>query len=231
MKADWDDAPDHIKLKKRKFPIGIAGITAIGLIGGVIFMADRNGWADFAQGLIAPSQAVSQQQTASTQPATAQHQPATPSPEDTFWEQISSERQQLSVTNPAVRQTSFNDSNYRPRTNINTIQSPPRQYAQTSAQSQSAPRQKGLNGRIQVTLQWEETRGNRTHRWTGYYRFQDSKIIYDDLCSGSARYPAGSIEYRDCRKVAKTYLRNQCRSQSDARYRAMYCFAESSFRH
>lgn len=225
MKADWDDAPDHIK-RKKKLPIGIAGVTAACLIGGILFMADRNGWVEYARNLANPPQPASQ--TATSSSAETRYSPTTPTPEDTFWEQVGNERQQPSVanTNSAVRQTSFNDSNYRPRTDINTIQGP---RASASMQKQITPQ--GLNGRSKtITVRWRDARG-RTTRWQTSFTYQNSRIDNNSFCRN---YRAGSIDYRTCRKGAKEWLKERCLSNNNGvttEWRRMYCHAESSFRH
>lgn len=235
MKADWDDAPDHIKRKTSKFPIGIASLTAICLIGGILIMADRNGWVEYAQNLANPPQPANQQHIAANRPAETRHSTPTPSPEDTFWEQVGNERQQSSAanTNSAVRQTSFNDSNYRPRPAVNTMPPPAQQHY---AQAQTRPalgQQQGLNGSNRVRLTWQDGRREKSFWWEGPYRWSNSVINYDALCKSENFPRKGSIEYRACRRAAKDYLRNECRSgrSKTQEMRRVYCHAENAFRH
>lgn len=224
MKADKDDAPEHIK-NKRKSPIGAAGITAASLILSILFMAERNGWTDFAKNMISPP--VHSQQTASTATPSISNV-SSPKPEDLFWQAVAAEQQKpRAPSQPVIRQTSFNDSN-QPKRGINTI--PSQQYAQARSQPVSNRRQQTLNGGHKTTLRWEGSRQER-YSWTGTYQWDNGVINYDDLCR-SAHFPRkGSIEYRGCRKEAKAYLQHQCRSLSNRQYKAMYCHAESAFRH
>lgn len=226
MKANRDDAPKHIT-RNRKSPIGRTGITVIVLVAGILFMADRNGWIDYVKARFT-DQPLVEVQTTPVDPVSVRN---TPSAEDLFWQKVEAEKQRTPApSEPAVRQTSFNDSNYQPKRMVNTMPPPPRQYAQAQNRSNSSRQQQGLNGRRNVTLRWEDNRQKRFW-WSGTYRWSDNQIMTDDLCARSSNYPKGSIGYRACRKAAKEYLRNQCRSQSDQRYRTMYCHADSGFRH
>lgn len=226
MKVDRDDAPEHIR-GKRKTPIGLAGITAAGLILGIMFMADRNGWIDFARHVISPPEQYQQTATPSTPPAPS------PKSEDLVWETAEAEKQkELTANRPVTRQTSFNDSNYQPKRIINTMPPPPQKYAQARSQPASNRQNQYLNGRRETTLKWEDNRQKR-YWWKGPYRWNNSVINYDDLCRSSNFPRKGSIEYRACRRAAKTYLREECRAgrSKSQQVRHMYCHAESGFRH
>ena len=231
MKANRDDAPEHIK-NKRKSPIGAAGITAVGLILGILFMAERNGWMDFAKHMIKPPGQNQQITSTATLPISNTPNP-NPKPEDLFWQNVEAEKQkQPAPSQPPVRQTSFNDSNYRPKTVINTIQPPPRQYAQARSQPVPNRQQQTLNGRRETILRWEGTR-NDHYWWKGQYRWNNNIINYDDLCRSSNFPKKGSIEYRGCRRAAKEYLRDECRAgrNKSQELRRVYCHAEDAFRH
>lgn len=226
MKADRDDAPEHVT-RNRRLQIGRTGITLIALVAGTLFMADRNGWIDYAKARL-KGQPLVEVQTTPADPVSARN---TPSAEDLFGQKVEDEKQKTPApSEPAVRQTSFNDSNYQPKRIINTMPPPSQQYAQARNTSNSSRQQQGLNGRREVTLRWEDNRQKRFW-WRGNYRWNDNQIMTDDLCARSSNYPKGSIGYRACRKAAKEYLGNQCRSQTEQRYRAMYCHADSGFRH
>lgn len=207
MKMDWGDAPEHIKNKKKPSG-GMTAVTLIALVGGILFMANRNGWVDYAKNLAAPPIHSPEQ---ITQP------PKTESP-------------QIAEATSGIRQTSFNDTNYRPKPIVNTIPPPPAQYVQ--ARRDNNVRARGLTGSNRTTLRWEDNRQNRFW-WEGPYRWSNGILSYDDLCR-SNRFPIkGSIEYRGCRRAAKDYLRTECRAgRSKAQeMRRVYCQAESAFRH
>lgn len=227
VKADWDDAPHHVRKKRRKLPIGVSAILAVALVAGVFYMADRNGWGNYLERQFRPSNASFQPSTSAASPTVSPRQSP---PEDTFWSDIEQSKQ-VELDRSASRQTVFNDTNYSPRTDINTIQSPPRRSAQTSDRI-STSRQSGLNGARPVILRWEDTR-RKQYTWRGEYRWRESQIIYDDLCTRPPLHRKGSIEYRACRKAAKTYLRDQCRAgwEKSQAVRRMHCHAENAFRH
>lgn len=64
LKPSIDDAPTRVRKQKNKSPIGISTILAISLIGGIIYMGDRNGWADHLKQHIAPPTAGMKQEHA-----------------------------------------------------------------------------------------------------------------------------------------------------------------------
>ena len=227
MKADWDDAPRHIRKGKRKVPIGVSAILAVVLVAGIFYMADRNGWGNYLKHQLNPSSVHYQPPAPAASPTVS---PPQSTPEDTFWSSIEQSKQ-VESDRLASRQTVFNDANYRPRTDINTIQSLPQRGTQASGRV-STSRQQGLNGARHVMLKWEDTR-RRQYTWRGEYRWRESQIIYDDLCTRPPLHRKGSIEYRACRKAAKVYLRDQCRAGWDKSQtvRRMYCHAENAFRH
>lgn len=224
MKANMDDAPEHIK-RKRKSSIGVAGITAVGLILGILFMAERNGWMDLAKRIMDPL-GQNQQSVSIVPPPTSSQKT-----EALLWEAAKAEQQKPPApAHPPARQTSFNDSNYQPKRIINTIQPPPQQYAQAHNQS-SNRQQQGLNGRSDVIyVKWKDARG-RTTEWLTSFTYQNSRIDNNSFCRN---YQSGSIDYRTCRKGAKKWLKERCLSDSNrltTEWRRMYCHAESSFRH
>lgn len=123
-------------------------------------------------------------------------------------------------SNNAPRQTSFNDSNYIRRSDINTIQlSQPVHYAANTMgrSGQSAPRRRnnhaywtwvGANRQSQtISIEWMTANG---------------AIEYRTVCHN---HRAGSIEYRDCRKAAKEYFRHRCSSSGSQ----TFCLAEHRY--
>lgn len=99
------------------------------------------------------------------------------------------------------------------------------QYLQRYKTERAAARQRD-NAQKTVAhatvLQWDRKRSYRAE-W----------LISDNYIDGSSvcrNWRAGSLEYRECRKGAKIYFREQCRSpNSNAAARQRYCSAEGSF--
>lgn len=119
----------------------------------------------------------------------------------------------------APRQTSFNDSNYRPRTDVNTIQAPkPVQYA---ANNSSRSNQQATRRNNSASWTWV---GADRKRQPIYIHWMTSNgwIEFDTVCHNHRR---GSIEYRDCRKAAKEYFRHRCKTEN----RQAFCLAENRY--
>jgi len=220
MKADWDDAPRRVS-RKRKPMLG-ATMLALALVAGALYLVDRNGWWDYL-----PHQFTARLDTSASTPLLPQ--PQQPSAPVSAAAPIRNIEPAPSSAHgkQAGRQTHFSDDNYRPRTDVNTIQPPPPSYA--TATRPARARQGIADHYRTVTLRWEDARG-RHYQWTGNYRWRAEIIINDDFCAGGP-YSKGSIEYRACRKAAKVYLRHQCRSHSVPAYRRLHCQAENAFRH
>lgn len=220
MKMDWDDAPEHIKNKKKPSS-GVTAVTVIALVGGILFMANRNGWVDYAKDLAAPPIHSPEH---FTQP------PKTESPQIAEIVEHYPTREPPAEATSGIRQTSFDDTNYRPKTIVNTIPPPPAQYVQ--ARRENNVRARGLTGSNRTTLRWEDNRQNR-FRWEGPYSWSNGILRYDDLCRSNSFPRKGSIEYRGCRRAAKDYLKTECRAgrSKDQEMRRVYCHAENAFRH
>lgn len=58
------------------------------------------------------------------------------------------------------------------------------------------------------------------------WQVNGNDIDHSSVCSN---YPRGSIDYRECRKGAKRWFKDQCIKNSDADARLRYCSAASSF--
>jgi len=54
----------------------------------------------------------------------------------------------------------------------------------------------------------------------------DNRIDHGSVCTG---YRSGSIDYRECRKGAKQWFKEQCRLQPNPALRERYCSAASGF--
>lgn len=228
MKADKDDAPAHIT-RNRRSPLGRAAITLIILAAAILYMADRNGWVDYAKDRFTEQPLISVRTPIDPPPTPT---PSSAAAEDPFWQNAEADRRKAPApAEPPRRQTSFNDDNYQPKRIINTMPPSPRQYTQTRP-ARTATQSSGLSGNNRTRLTWQDNRQNGFW-WEGTYQWRDNVLKYDDLCR-SARFPRkGSIEYRGCRRAAKAYLRNECRAgrNKSQELRWVYCHAEDAFRH
>lgn len=119
---------------------------------------------------------------------------------------------------PAIRQTSFNDQNYKPTGAINTIPAPKPTLYVASTQTKRVQHKPVLQTgywnwtgadkkRSRLKIQWETVNG-----W----------IEYHTVCQNERR---GSLEYRDCRKAAKEYFVYRCRKEN----RKAFCAAENNY--
>lgn len=213
--ADPEDAPEHLK-NKRKPIFVIPLLLALIATGAFLYLAKKNDWlshlnTQFKQ-LNTPS--------APIRPKA----PLLPPSMGDVKKPAPRQNVKQTQTSPRAKQTVFNDDNYRPKTNINIIKSPTKQHL-TSKDRLTRPI--GLNGSGHTRLVWE------TAWWQGTYRFSKSIIIYDDFCRSETYPRKGSIEYRACRKAAKSYLRDECRAgrAKSREVRRMYCHAVDAFRH
>lgn len=165
-------------------------------------------------------------------PEAARRQPQQPqrTAEMVFWEQVERERRQAKETRPqqeepepAGRQTSFSDANYAPPKQVNIIQSVP-VGSKTSARKGS----RSLSGSKSASVRWVDARGNRSS-WSTRFEYRDGRIDNSTFCLNIGK---GSLAYRDCRKGARQWLKDQCRSDRALGddWRRMYCRALSSYR-
>ncbi|AJE20343.1 hypothetical protein [Azotobacter chroococcum] len=116
------------------------------------------------------------------------------------------------------RQTVFNDQNYRPRTDINTMAAIRTEYT-AKAERHEAP-QKTQQG--PARWKWTTQHGTRTETKWGWFYWTESngKIDWSSVCMNEAR---GSIDYRDCRKGAKVSFAEMCGEYAPA------CQAENNY--
>ncbi|MFO7704371.1 MAG: hypothetical protein R6V43_04425 [Halopseudomonas sp.] len=224
MKADWDDAPRRVKRgRKDNSALRVMGITGI-LAGGLVLVFLNKGWEPGK--IIHFAWNASSNSTPYTDirqdiaPTMVEPEPPLPqpTPESDFWEGVERDRE------ATRRQTSFNDANYTPSTQINIIQSVPVNSPQRLASS----RQQGLSGSAPATVDWQDARGRRT-TWQTSFTFHSSRIDNRTFCLNVGK---GSIQYRECRKGAREWLNRQCRSSGNmaGEWRRMVCHAHSSYR-
>jgi hypothetical protein len=78
-----------------------------------------------------------------------------------------------------------------------------------------------------------ESESHRISGWDGSGSYIATWQVVDndvDASSVCLNYRRGSIEYRECRKGAKQWFKNQCRSAGNSEMaRQRYCSAASSF--
>ncbi|MCD5992221.1 hypothetical protein KDX38_01155 [Pseudomonas sp. CDFA 602] len=72
-----------------------------------------------------------------------------------------------------------------------------------------------------VVWQWD-----RKRTYVAAWTVTDNRIDGSSVCGNLRR---GSIDYRECRKGAKVYFKEQCRTRSDSVARQRYCSAANGF--
>lgn len=232
MKADWEDAPDYIRRDKNPGPwrmVVILGIgsaitwTLIALFAKPIVI-DVN---QIKQGIRVGDQLLFSQQPAESYRAPAHAIQEAPAPfkpvpqvarlplsqAEIEWFDHTSEKAVERIHN------TFNDKNYKPRTDINTMQPPPQQYYASNTKVQ-AQRQAVTRQTNRSNWRWE----NGYHKMPVSGRFEwvviNGNIDFSTVCQN---YKYGSLIYRDCRKGAKVAFKNMCGSYEPA------CSAANNF--
>ena len=235
MKADFDDAPEYLRARKKPshwrliaiMGIGSAVLSALAMMFGKPMVVDVNqiqrgihlsGQTWFNQVSAQPRDPVSQPAVVSYEeprpqaPAVAKGQRPLSQAEIDWFDQASARATERI-------QTSFSDDNYTPRPAVNTIQPPPaRFYAASSTsntQRRPASRQTHLNN-------WSWENGHNKKRISGQFEWTvvNGQIDYNSVCQN---YQRGSLIYRDCRKGAKVAFKRMC-----SRYQPA-CAAENNF--
>lgn len=229
MHSDWDDAPE--RTRKRSRDNGFTWVFVGVVVAAAVVLAYRGGFDDVHLDLplsSAGSPQPSQHPLPLSEPPPAAagiNQPAPPKlrAEELFWEQERARQQQA----PA-RQTSFNDSNYRPSGNVNVIASAPVWSPAAQQHSTQRARLQGLTGTGRASVVWEDARGRRSS-WLTEFTYRNGTIDNATFCLSLGK---GSIDYRNCRKGAHSWLKNQCRTTRaiSREWRDMYCHAEGAYR-
>ncbi|ELK4740657.1 hypothetical protein IPC600_31295 [Pseudomonas aeruginosa] len=228
MKADRDDAPEHLK-RKRDQSIGkwtLAIALGLGLSGLALHMAgNKLSFLPKPQ----PSQPPNLEKPApSPNENTPKNQPQKTS-EELFWESVNARNQQNQP-----KQNFYDDSNYTPKKPANTY-TPPATHRATSSPQQTQQRQTRQVSR-ERTSKWIKSWNGGTNYLAEWLSVNN----YIDSTSVCANHRRGSIDYRECRKAAKQHFHEQCRiwrarydndrkTNSD-RMKTRYCTAASSFR-
>ncbi|HGW3375849.1 TPA: hypothetical protein ACNIAG_005201 [Pseudomonas aeruginosa] len=228
MKADRDDAPEHLK-RKRDQSIGkwtLAIALGLGLSGLALHMAgNKLSFLPKPQ----PSQPPNLEKPAPfPNENTPKNQPQKTS-EELFWESVNARNQQNQP-----KQNFYDDSNYTPKKPANTY-TPPATHRATSSPQQTQQRQTRQVSR-ERTSKWIKSWNGGTNYLAEWLSVNN----YIDSTSVCANHRRGSIDYRECRKAAKQHFHEQCRiwrarydndrkTNSD-RMKTRYCTAASSFR-
>lgn len=114
------------------------------------------------------------------------------------------------------RQTSFDETNYRPAASVNLIPPPAETYWPGAEAARYASSEQLLRQDSWEWLSANRTRVNGRFEWIE----RDGAISYASVCQN---YRKGSIIYRDCRKGAKQAFARMCSSYKPA------CHAANNF--
>ena len=251
MKSDWDDAPDHLRSKKKPGPWRIVAILGVGsaITWGVIAMfakpivinVDQLKQAIHVDGKPLFSQQPAPQPYSEPEPlpslseafepgAVQQNYQALAQPQLYASMEWAEEEKARAI---ASAQNVFNDNNYTPKQPASTY-TPPATHRIAQAPQQTQQRQA------------KQVRNERTSKWIkGWDGGKNYKVEwlsvnnYIDGTSVCANHRRGSIDYRECRKAAKQHFHEQCRTwrarydsdrkTSSDRMKTRYCSAASSF--
>lgn len=224
MKADLDDAPKNLQSKGKSSDIArwlISGVVGCAITFGLLYMAgvrftNTHKLATYAE-----------QDTYSSYEPLEEIEPPQKTSEQIFWESVEADNRRQAELN-AGKQTAFNDSNYQPKRIENTYNPPTYQQA-SSSQSQTR--------RVQ-----RERDGHWIDKWSGGARYYAEWVIVKNHIDGTsvcANHRRGSIDYRECRKGAKQFFKDECKGWSDRyssdrkdwsdRMKQRYCSAASNF--
>ncbi|EPF1437228.1 hypothetical protein ACSQRL_005200 [Pseudomonas aeruginosa] len=228
MKADRDDAPEHLRRNRGqsfgKWTLAIA--LGLGLSGLALHMAgNKLSFLPKPQ----PSQPSNLEKLAHTpNDNTPQNQPQKTS-EELFWESVNARNK-----SNQPKQTAYDDSNYTPTGAVNVVSMEAMRQS-NGYRNPSTSRKKKTTNRIQHTGAW-------VNKWSGGARYYAEWVVienYIENTSVCANHKRGSIDYRECRKGAKQFFKEQCRAwekkwQNDRKnkneqIRIRYCSAANSF--
>lgn len=231
MKADWDVAPRHLKASKKAGGVGrwlIAGLIGASITTGLLYLA--SGRILFLQPRAPVAQIEPVQDDYTPLPPFEEPDPNQPTAEEIFWSDV---EQQEAERKARIKQTDFNDNNYTPRQPDNLVSM---EGVRQSSAYQQPPQQ------ITTRRRTVEKDGEWIDKWSGGARYYATWTIMNNYIDGTsvcANHKRGSIDYRECRKGAKQFFKEQCRAwgdrwQSDRepwsdRMKQRYCSAASSF--
>ncbi|MDH4870988.1 hypothetical protein [Pseudomonas sp. BN515] len=231
MKSDWDDAPPRLKVSKGNGGVGswlfavILG-TSVGV--GLLHLAGVP--IPFLQNSQQVAQIEQPQEEPSSLPAFEELDPNQPTAEEMFW---SSVKQQETERKARIKQTDYNDQNYTPRQPDNVVSM--EGMRQSSAYQQPIQQTTTRSRTVEKHGEW-------IVKWSGGTRYYATWTIVNNYIDGGSvcgNHKRGSIDYRECRKGAKQFFKDECRAwgerwQSDReprsdRIKQRYCSAANSF--
>lgn len=228
MKADKDDAPEYLRRKRSqnlgKWALSIA--LGLALSGLALHMAG-------SKLLFLPQSQTNQlsypeNSTRISNYNALEKQPQKTS-EELFWESVNARNK-----SNQPKQTAYDDSNYTPTGAVNVVSMEAIRQS-NGYRNPSTSRKKKTTNRIQHTGAW-------VNKWSGGARYYAEWVVienYIENTSVCANQKRGSIDYRECRKGAKQFFKEQCRAwgkkwQNDRKnkneqIRIRYCSAANSF--
>lgn len=138
-------------------------------------------------------------------PASALHSTLAPTSPALLPPPVTQQRPMQAITSSGARQSTFNEHNYRPRTDINVIQSvQPGTAKHQVAQASQAKRQFKWR-------RWNWSFAGKHHSMKIHWQELNGRIEWRTVCHN---LKAGSLDYRTCRKEAKALFKQMCREQS-----------------
>ncbi|WFC62635.1 hypothetical protein EWH21_13210 [Pseudomonas sp. REST10] len=247
MKSDWDDAPDHLRSKKKPGPWRMVAILGVGsaITWGVIALfakpivinVDQLKQAIQVDGKpLFSQQPAPQPYSEPEEPIRLPSIPVDPPVQDVQPYQQTQADIEWAETSKAMAieriRNSFNDNNYTPKQPANTYTPPAIQ--QVAATQRTEKRQTNQTSRERTT-RWIRS-------WNGGSKYLAEWVAVNNYIDGSsvcANHRRGSIDYRECRKAAKQHFHEECktwrarydgdRKTSSDRMKTRYCSAASSF--
>jgi hypothetical protein len=228
MKADWDDAPQHLKRKRQSAGKWVVAVTiGIAFTALAVYVADHK--LPFP-----PEPSIAQAPPAeSYSPKYELNEPTgqpAATPEQLFWDDVNERNRQQAQP----KQTVYNDSNYVPKGATNVVDMEAVRQSE-AYRKPSAASSRSFRNSIEQSGAWVD-------KWSGgahYYAEWTVSNNYIDDTSVCANHKRGSIDHRECRKGAKQFFKNECRTwehkwQSDRKQvsdymRQRYCSSASSF--
>ncbi len=228
MKADWEDAPQHLKRNRQsagKWVVAVsigAAFTAL-----AVYVADHK--LPFPPEPPIAQMPPAESYTPKYEFSEPANQPAA-TPEQLFWDDVNEGNRQQ--TQP--KQTVYNDTNYVPKGATNIVDMEAVRQSEAYRNPTAASSRSSRNS-IEQSGAWVD-------KWSGgahYYAEWTVINNYIDDSSVCANHKRGSIDYRECRKGAKQFFKGECRSwegrwQNDRKansdyMKQRYCSAASSF--
>lgn len=218
MKADWDDAPVHLRTKKPS-PWRLIAIASIGtlLTFGALALMDFGIVIDASK----LKDAFQVRMAGMPPPPRPQPAPAEIAAQDEVQVPIATtSHPSYQETRPPApqernaqgKQVVFNDSNYIPKPAANTYQ-----HSLEAPKSVARPTKRQEEQRTTRSARWEWENGYEKKRIRGSFEWVevDGEIDLSSICQN---YKQGSFIYRDCRKGAKVALSSMCNSYKPACY-------------